>query len=110
MFFHLCRCCGAGEILTAVTGMRTPLPLDALAEVVLYRHQEAQKRLYGLELLWLAGVQQFTLAGGRDYPMPEPMMLFGPEHPQDQRGAEEIRKETLEKLAIRKDVNNGQAV
>ena len=73
-------------------------PMEALAEVLLHRHRQEEQQLYALQLLWLMGLQQFALAGGRDYPMPEPMKLFMPEGSRDMRGAEEIRRETAERL------------
>ena len=97
--FHLCRSFGAGEILTAVSGMTTvPSPV-LLGQVLAHRRLDAMREDYAAHLTWLVGAQLYALSGGRDYPVPDPAGLFtGAPAPGDRRSAEDIRRGVLRRL------------
>ena len=90
-FFHLCRSFGAGEILTAVSGMTTvPSPV-LLGQVLAHRRLDAMREDYAAQL--------YALSGGRDYPVPDPAGLFtGAPAPGDRLSAEDIRRGVLRRL------------
>lgn len=94
-----------------VSGPR-PLPLPALEEILLHRRTCQAQTVYTAHLTWLIGAQLFTLAGGKDYPVPGVSTLFPYiSQPQDRRSAGDIRQSVLTHLnAHRKESHHGQAI
>ena len=91
-----------------VSGQRA-LPLPALQEVLLHRKTQHAQTIYAAHLTWLIGAQLFTLAGGRDYPVPDILTIFPDASlPRDRRSAEDVRQSILTHLTcVRKENDHG---
>ena len=75
-----------------------PLRPGLLESVLLLRQRDRLKADYALHLLWLTGLQLFTLSGGRDYPVPDPVQALFPDGPADASSAQTIRSRVLRAL------------
>ena len=53
-----------------------PLRPGLLEHMLILRQRERLQRDYALHLLWLTGLQLFSLSGGRDYPVPDPVQAL----------------------------------
>ena len=76
------------------------MPLrPGLLESVLALHQrERMQRDYALHLLWLTGLQLYSLSGGRDYPVPDPVQALSVPSAGDTASAQTIRSRVLRAL------------
>ena len=70
-----------------------------LEVLLLHRLEDRARQDYALHLMWLTGLQLFSLGGGRDYPVPSPTALF-PHHRKDADTAEDIRERILRRLQV----------
>lgn len=51
--------------------------------LLLHRREMRAREDYALHLLWLIGLQLFSLSGGSDYPVPTPAEAFLPVQEED---------------------------
>lgn len=70
----------------------------ALSLLLDFREREAQKRAYGLQLLWLATRQLQALLGGDETGLPDYFGLFPERGAGDAPSAEDIRGQVLRRL------------
>lgn len=83
------------------------LTIPALRDILMHRKACQAQSLYTAHLTWLIGAQLFTLAGGRDYPVPDVLTVFPqPSAPRDHRTAQDIRQAILTQLT-RKEESHG---
>ena len=75
-----------------------PLRPGLLEHVLILRQRERLQRDYALHLLWLTGLQLFSLSGGRDYPVPDPVQALSMDIPADHASAQTIRSRVLRAL------------
>ncbi len=84
-------------MLREVTGASIPLQPRQLEAMLIARRDARARQDYALHLLWLTGLELFTLSGGRDYPVPSPSAAFMPAQ-DDSSTAAEIRQRLLQRL------------
>lgn len=84
-------------MLREVTGASIPLPPRQLEAILMARRDARARQDYALHLLWLTGLELFTLGGGSDYPVPSPAAAFMPAQ-DDPSTAEQIRQRLLQRL------------
>ncbi|MGN0747312.1 MAG: hypothetical protein ACI4ML_11595 [Aristaeellaceae bacterium] len=75
-----------------------PLRPGLLESVLALRLRERMQRDYALHLLWLTGLQLFSLGGGRDYPVPDPVQALSMQPTVDAASAQTIRRSVLRAL------------
>ena len=75
-----------------------PLRPKLLENVLILRQHDRLKADYALHLLWLTGLQLFSLSGGRDYPVPDPVQALSMDAPADHVSAQTIRSRVLRVL------------
>jgi len=78
--------------------------------VLLHRRARQAQAVYTTHLTWLIGAQLFALGGGRDYPVPDALSLFGDvAPPRDRRSAADVRQSVLRRLThpTRKEDDHG---
>ncbi|MGN0970887.1 MAG: hypothetical protein ACI4OY_02955 [Aristaeellaceae bacterium] len=75
-----------------------PLRPGLLESVLHLRQRERLQMDYALHLLWLMGLQLFTLGGGQDYPVPDPVQALSMDAPADTASAQTIRSRVLRAL------------
>lgn len=80
-----------------MTGSAISLPPRLLELLMLKRMEDLARQEYALQLMWLTGLQLFSMAGGRDYPIPSPGEVF-PGRRSDSTSAEDIRQRILRLL------------
>ena len=75
-----------------------PLRPGLLERVLILRQRDRLKADYALHLLWLTGRQLFSLSGGRDYPVPDPVQALSMDSPAPAASAHTIRSRVLRAL------------
>ena len=75
-----------------------PLRPGLMEHMLIMRQRERLQRDYALHLLWLTGLQLFSLSGGRDYPVPDPVQALSTDTPADTASAQTIRSRLLRAL------------
>ena len=75
-----------------------PLRPPWLEQVLRLRQRERMQTDYALHLLWLTGLQLFSLGGGRDYPVPDPAQALSAQPSGDEPSARTIRGRVLRAL------------
>lgn len=75
-----------------------PLRPGLLEHVLILRQRDRLKADYALHLLWLMGLQLFSLSGGRDYPVPDPVQALSMGSPAPAASAQTIRSRVLRAL------------
>ncbi|MGN1019817.1 MAG: hypothetical protein ACI4O7_05545 [Aristaeellaceae bacterium] len=75
-----------------------PLRPGLLEQTLRLRQRERLQVEYALQLLWLTGLQLFSLGGGRDYPVPDPAQALSAPAAGDAASARTIRMRVLRAL------------
>ncbi|MGN0778893.1 MAG: hypothetical protein ACI4MJ_07090 [Aristaeellaceae bacterium] len=77
-----------------------PLRPALLESVLSLRQRERLQADYALHLLWLTGLQLFSLGGGKEYPVPDPVQALSPTSitPDNTLSAQTIRSRVLHAL------------
>ena len=84
-------------MLSEVAGLTFPMSPHLLESVLIHHRKQQAHQEYALHLLWLIGLQLFSLAGGSCYPIPSPTEVFSPVQ-EESDNANDIRLRILQRL------------